>query len=555
VFSTRSTMIGASLIVVLSAAPAPASAATSDASALAVRGASGSYDVTINGETLATVTTSDPAYTLRVAAHPSGTKAAVITDFDGTSGTALSIVSKNATPRQIATSARITSAAWSGDTLAFVSGNQLHLTGSDTVVGLPGVLPTLLGWASARSLVVQTYPGGQHDAAHVPSLSTVDVKTGAIKPILTSDAAKSVVYRDFRLTTIKGRKLISFVKAQHVYPCAGDATAIGLADLDGTPLRDLATTTDSYRSAVFSADGTQVAVEKQACVTAQQRSADKQASLDRLEQTNGVYVIDVTSGADRKIVTGLSANFPLARFEGNQVKLVSSRFGERTVDAGARSAVDAEALDRAVQPARSGDVSVQARINPNQFVHQLWDTRDEFNGNSACGPTSAVMDLAGYQLATGWGIQVSSPWSHWSNWGLYITNTYSNRGTTFNRTEPDASGRGSWTGAYGWMVLNYSVGTYWNEMTDYLSRNGAYVRAGMYDANWIRARINEGYMVVTSGNYVYGRFGHIALITGYTDDGRFYVNDPYGNGTDGSFDGQNSVYTWDYIQPKQFWAA
>jgi hypothetical protein len=92
-------------------------------------------------------------------------------------------------------------------------------------------------------------------------------------------------------------------------------------------------------------------------------------------------------------------------------------------------------------------------------------------------------------------------------------------------------------------------------MTDYLSRNGAYVRAGMYDANWIRARINEGYMVVTSGNYVYGRYGHIALITGYTDDGRFYVNDPYGNGTDGSFDGQNSVYTWDYIQPKQLWAA
>jgi hypothetical protein len=49
---------------------------------------------------------------------------------------------------------------------------------------------------------------------------------------------------------------ISYVKAQHVYPCAGSATSIGLADLDGRPLLELASTTDSYRSAVFGANGT-----------------------------------------------------------------------------------------------------------------------------------------------------------------------------------------------------------------------------------------------------------------------------------------------------------
>lgn len=78
---------------------------------------------------------------------------------------------------------------------------------------------------------------------------------------------------------------------------------------------------------------------------------------------------------------------------------------------------------------------------------------------------------------------------------------------------------------------------------------------GMFDAAWVRARVNENYLIVTSGMYAYGRYAHIGLITGYTDDGRFVVNDPYGNGTDGSWDGAGSIYSWDYIQPSQFWAA
>jgi hypothetical protein len=527
-----------------------ATAAPATPGASAIRTGSGVYEVKAGGVTLGSVTVSDDAYTTAVTAKPGGGAAAVITDFDGTEGSSLRLLSAGGVQSTVYTG-RVTSVAWSGGQLAYVGDGSLRIAGQATVIGLKGPSPKLLGWAaSGKAILAQTHAGGAHDANGAPSAVHVDLGTGAITPVLVSDPAKATIYRDLRLVTVKGRQLLSYVLAQHVYPCSGAATRIGLADLSGREVLSTAETTDSYRSAHFTADGRQIAAERQACVSKQEK-ADRAGALTRVDETNGVYVIDAASGASRRVVAGLAVNFPLAGFDGQTVRLSSSRFGDRTV--ATTGLTRAEALDAEVTV--PGEAGIQARINPNQFIHQLWDTRNEFHGGSACGPTSAVMDLAGYQIANHWGVQVSSPSSHWSPWGLYITNTFTNAGNTFNRSQPDAAGRGAWTGAYGWMVLNYTVGTYWSEMTSFLQRNGAYVRAGMYDANWIRARINEGYMVVVSGNFVYGAYGHIGLITGYTDDGRFYVNDPYGNGTDASFDGRNSVYTWDYIRPKNFWAA
>ena len=86
------------------------------------------------------------------------------------------------------------------------------------------------------------------------------------------------------------------------------------------------------------------------------------------------------------------------------------------------------------------------RINRAEFIHQLWDTRDDFNGGSSCGPTSAVIDLVTYQLPNQFGVQVSSPQSHFSKWGRYITDEFSNRGTTFNRAQNDWTRTGSFEG-------------------------------------------------------------------------------------------------------------
>lgn len=59
--------------------------------------------------------------------------------------------------------------------------------------------------------------------------------------------------------------------------------------------------------------------------------------------------------------------------------------------------------------------------------------------------------------------------------------------------------------------------------------------------------------MVTSGS-VFGH-GHIILIRGYTNDGRWYVNDPYGSQVSGNYNGNNVIYTWSQIAPAHFWAG
>lgn len=96
-------------------------------------------------------------------------------------------------------------------------------------------------------------------------------------------------------------------------------------------------------------------------------------------------------------------------------------------------------------------------------------------------------------------------------------------------------------------------------ITDYLNIHnvGLNVADGSAGAQWVRDRINEGKVVVTSGE-VFG-YGHIIVIRGYTDDGRFVVNDPYGNGTQPGWGNHNNgggtIYTWGQISPKYFWAV
>jgi hypothetical protein len=49
--------------------------------------------------------------------------------------------------------------------------------------------------------------------------------------------------------------------------------------------------------------------------------------------------------------------------------------------------------------------------------------------------------------------------------------------------------------------------------------------------------------------------GHLSVVIGYHDNGQFYVHDTYGAGTDGSYDGANQLYSWNYIAPVRMWAA
>lgn len=534
---------GASLIAFGLVVPTQA-AATQDStpSVHTVRTADGSFDVFVGGSVRTTVKVGDPAYSVRTALSPDAATAAIVVDFDGHAGSRLDLLDVGSGRVTTAATGRITSAAFAGDgRLGYVDGNDVlaYSAGATTRIGHVGGTVELVGWA-AEGLLVQH----RDSATGPPSLSRLDA--GRAHPVLSS--GPGVVYRDFRLATIGGRQLVSAIRATHVYPCAGEHSSLVLAGLDGTVVRDVGRTADSYRSALWSSDGTRVAYELQGCVSQQQKAAGRGDALARLDEVNGVHVLDLASGRSHRVVAGISANFQLSGLEGGTLTLDSARFGPRLLDLAATTT--AGGLDAGT------DAAVQARIMPSQFIHQLWDTADDFNGNSACGPTSSVMDLAGYQLANQFSVWVSSPYGHWSPYGGYVSRVYSAYGTTYNAYAPDPNW--NWfAGAYGWMVEDPGVGSihYW--LGDYLDRHVAYpiAQATNPSAAWIRSKIDANLMVVVSGMFAYGRYGHIALITGYTDDGRFYVNDPYGAGTDGSYDGKNTVYTLDYMRGWQFWAA
>jgi hypothetical protein len=120
--------------------------------------------------------------------------------------------------------------------------------------------------------------------------------------------------------------------------------------------------------------------------------------------------------------------------------------------------------------------------------------------------------------------------------------------------EYDPQGRPAY-GAYGWAT---SGGEAWGYlMADYLDRHVSHAvhETATIDPAWIRARIDGRLMVVTMGHFTPAKYGHVALITGYTDDGRFIVNDPYGSDTDGSYDGKSVRYTLAFMDPHYLIAA
>lgn len=77
--------------------------------------------------------------------------------------------------------------------------------------------------------------------------------------------------------------------------------------------------------------------------------------------------------------------------------------------------------------------------------------------------------------------------------------------------------------------------------------------SGSIGGSWVKQQLNANLLVVTSGS-VFG-YGHIILIRGYTDDNRWYVNDPYGYQVSGNYNGANVIYTWGPIAPAHFWAG
>ncbi|MFI6095376.1 C39 family peptidase [Lentzea sp. NPDC051213] len=526
------------LAAVVSPAQAAEPYSESPSASHAVRSADG-YDVVVGGVKRATVRVSDPAYTVRTTSSADGAQAAVISDFDGTKGTSLQTVDRYGKSRFVAGGA-ITSAVFHGSTLAYADGETVVVDGKP-VGKLKGRAPELLGFTSdGTGLLAVQHPAAADESTYVGSLVRFDLTSGAAKPLISSDS--TALYRDFKLVDVKGERHVSFIKHNEIYRCGGaEPQYLGLATENGDVRSLIGETRHHYRGAVWSTDGARVAYEVMGCVS------DKTLGPDQFAGFNGVYVQDLATHRASRVVEGLSFNYALTGIEGGDAVLGSPQRGRVKA-----SGLSAASLD--------GEVTTMGRLNRAEYIHQLWDTRNDFNGNSSCGPTSAVIDLVTYQLPNQFGVQVAQPTSHWSKWGRYITDEFSNRGTTFNRTMNDWSRTGSWKGAHGWITGYFCGGNparpcaSWESERDFLARNGAAVQQGNFTPAQVRAFLDQGKFVIMSGTWG-STSGHLSVVIGYHDNGQFYVHDTYGAGTDGSYDGANQLYNWGYIAPVQMWAA
>ncbi|HEX8864534.1 MAG TPA: hypothetical protein VF821_02650, partial [Lentzea sp.] len=149
----------------LAAAVSPAQAvepySESPSQSHAVRSGDG-YDVIVGGVKRATFTVSDPAYAVRSTSSADGAQSAVISDFNGTTGSVLHTVDRYGKQRFVARGA-ISSAVYNGSTLAYADGENVVVDGVP-VGRLKGRAPQLLGFTSDGSgLLAVEHPDAADD--------------------------------------------------------------------------------------------------------------------------------------------------------------------------------------------------------------------------------------------------------------------------------------------------------------------------------------------------------------------------------------------------------
>ncbi|HEY3446827.1 MAG TPA: C39 family peptidase [Myxococcales bacterium] len=257
------------------------------------------------------------------------------------------------------------------------------------------------------------------------------------------------------------------------------------------------------------------------------------------------------SGAERVLaveVGALPSEFALEPASGRLAYALDGMYVAKTVDLGTGATTTRKlqppGIDPALRsPSPGGDLAMP-------YVHQVYDTPDDFNGNWACGPTSTIMCVQHFNRLGKWPITASWPSPHTSDYGAYDAYEYSAYGSTFNRVQNDASGRAA-KGAYGWCTDGGGAWAW--RMQDYAKRhdlNSDFDGTATFAK--MQASIDAGKAVALSTQLTSA--GHLVTIKGYTSDGRLVVNDPYGNKNLGykNYQGENSIYTWSQISAKWF---
>lgn len=193
-------------------------------------------------------------------------------------------------------------------------------------------------------------------------------------------------------------------------------------------------------------------------------------------------------------------------------------------------------------PPDSGSVAVWV-----PYMHQLWDTPDDYDGSWSCGPTSCVQVLGTWSVLPDASITCSWPYSHTSAWGWYIPNTYSYGGYTYDTWGVGAGGYCQ--GAHGFICREYG-GAVWAYMVTFMQQHGVDSAQVGTDFSTLVSQTDAGYPMYASVSVL--GYGHIIAVRGYlTESGSaihsIVVNDPYGNagsGDWGNYDGEGIAYDW-----------
>lgn len=194
------------------------------------------------------------------------------------------------------------------------------------------------------------------------------------------------------------------------------------------------------------------------------------------------------------------------------------------------------------------DVTLSTSVGltrPVPYVHQVYDTPDPFDGDWACGASSALMAINYFYVLDHWDITCSWPYAHVSHYGRYVSEIYTFNGYTYNIRGRDASRNWAY-GGYGYIIQNNWEDTK-GHMRDYIINHG--LESGVdWSPTWTKLQdeVNNDDPFVLLNSLTTA--GHYIVTIGYYKDQQTAIfNDPYGNkNTPGypSYDGQSVLYDW-----------
>lgn len=200
-------------------------------------------------------------------------------------------------------------------------------------------------------------------------------------------------------------------------------------------------------------------------------------------------------------------------------------------------------MKEAVTPAPAPDALKNSTAMEIPYVHQVYDTPNWFNGHSACGPTTAIMALAFYNILPKWEGICSTPYQHYNYFGRYVSDKYNFQQLGYYYTAKDPNNTSSY-GGFGYM---WSTGSPHTRMAGYFINHG--LSSQTTDNPSLQTIINEigrGYPYAFCVGLTTS--GHIVLVHGVgAEQHTLVVNDPYGDKNKPGYPnyyGKNASYDW-----------